>query len=742
MSRVVLRRPGDSGRGLKPHPWAIQRRLIAPEYRRILDQIVGLWPIWSGGGDQIQDVSGNGIHLTRNWENDPNPEVWAHGAYGTVLRTPNVDAENGPKNNTAGSVLDFATTDSLSFMVVFEGWTDTVAADFDQYFFVWADAAAGGVNDGWGAVSEDATGGAIVFTQGGNTAVEAAANASALNDGALHVLVCTWDQVAGVIRVYVDGALDYEVTGYTDTSAVAANQQIALFGTAPDGTVNDASLNGTDYIMGAAWRRELPAAQVGLLADPFGLVTMDLGAALFAGPVSVTVTTDLAALIQRQDQLVSTSLGGAVQAQDLTKTVSLSALVQLAGLTISANLDGSLRSVGVLRTASLDAAIQSPNLLRTVLLDAILKATVQLTLSADAAIQSTGEIKTLTLDAAVQLAGLTVATGVDAKLKALAITTITDLDAAVQATGIGATTVLDAALKALGITRTASLDAALALLNVTSITALDAVLSLPGTKAVTTDLDALLKALGVTRTVSLDAALQAIDRIVSTGLDSAIQLAGATRVVDLDAVLLLQDRTINTALDGLLLAGGLTVATSLDARLDVVGEVVLIKPSWLGSYGQRMWTKYWTPFRDVATVPTPLQASTSLLRSAMMDAVLQTPGGPLTASLDALLAGTTSRQALLDAIVSLTAGPTSVDTTLDAALGKLALTLNLNMDARVSAPALLKTASLDAFLALRPTTSLDAAVLLEDLTLSAGLDASIQGGSSPAAPSSLVATEI
>ncbi len=794
----------------KPRPWHVNPARLAPEYRILWRDIVGVWPMWAGGGDLVHDVSGNGLHLTRNFESDPNPETWELGQLGHVLRTPSTHDDNGPKSNTVGKITNFTTSDSLSFLVYFDGWTATPGGDFDMYFFTWWDI--GGV-DGFGGAIELDSAGVAVFTAGGNTMIEADANATAVNDGLSHIVVCTWDQPAGVIRVYLDGKLDYEVTGYTDTSAVigasANDNAVSLFG-APPGAAVDRSLQATDYLMGAMWRRELSASEVALLGrDPFGLFRMDLGAALFveseacvagtdkrrssmfpvpglvmlpcpdgtisdldrrqiqwmfpiiSGVVSKTIITDLDSLIQKQDQLLTTDLGGAIQQQALTETVSLGALIQLANVTITTDLDAKLRAVAILRTTDLDAAIQSPNLLRTVLLDAILKATVQLTVSTDAILKAIGvtqttdldaalvllgQLKTLTMDAAIQLANLTVTTDLDAKLKALALTTVTDLDAAVQATGVTETVVLDALLRALGITRTTELDAALALLNITSVTDLDAVLADLAAVTITTDLDAILKALGVLKSLNLDA---------------AIQLAGATKIANLDAALL-SSETIETALDALLLAGGITVTTDLDAVIKGIATRLLvtsldahlgfpkvelgIKPSWLGSVGQRMWTKYYAPFRTLDTFPPILgpPPATSTL-PIQLDALLSTPPQTLEATLDALIQLVAAEQtALLDAVISTTPATRIVTTALDAALGLIAITLTVNLDGSLIALGQLETAVMDASLTLQPilTTDLDSKLLLEDLTLSANMDASLQSGTSPAAPSNLVATEI
>ncbi len=509
------------------------------------------------------------------------------------------------------------------------------------------------------------------------------------------------------------------------------------------------------------------------------------------GIVSRTIITDLDSLIQKQDQLLTTSLEGAIQAPGLTETVSLAALIQLAGITISTDLDAKLQAVAILRTTDLDAAIQSPNLLRTVLLDAILKATVQLTVSTDAVLQVigvtkttdldaalalVGELKTLSMDAAVQLANLTVTTDLDAKLKALAITSITDLDAVLKATGLTETVLLDAILKALGVTRTASLDGALALLGITSITDLDAILKIVGAlettsldgllqlldQTVTTDLDATLIA-QFTKTTDLDAVLQALGVLKTTNLDAAIQLAGATRITDIDAALLLENVTINTALDGLLLAGGITVttdidavvieglaaqliATSLDAHLGFAPAELGIKPSWLGSVGQRMWTKYYAPFRDLDTFPPIVPSLPSVsTASTQVDALLQQPGSTLSATVDALIQIAAVQQtALLDSVLSLTPATRIEITSLDAALGLVALTLGTALDGSIEAIGQLKTATLDGLLSLQPllNVGLEGSLLLEDLTLSASLDASLQSGTTPAAPSNLVATEL
>lgn len=554
---------------------------------------------------------------------------------------------------------------------------------------------------------------------------------------------------------------------------------------------------------------------------------------IISGVVSKTIITDLAALLQKQDQLLTTDLGGALQKQDLERTVSLAAVIQLAGITISADLDAKLKAVAILRTTDLDAAIQSPNLLRTVLLDAILAATVQLTVSTDAILKAIGvtrttdldaalvllgQLKTLSMDAAIQLANLTVTTDLDAKLRALAITSITDLDSVLKATGVTETVLLDAILKAIGVTRTTDLDAALVLLNITSITDLDAILKIVGALETTdldaalqvvaltrtTDLDAILKALGVTATTDLDAIvkivgalattdldaaiqalgqtetadldavitgaapvtiitdldakLRALGLLKSANLDAAIQLAGVTRITDLDAALL-SSETIETALDALLFAAGVTVTTALDARITGIATRLIatsldahlgfpttelgIKPSWLGSVGQRMWVKYYAPFRTLDTFP-PL-GTPNVTLSARVDAILQEPGATLASSLDAMIALVAVQQSVnLDSVLSDDPGMRTENVSLDAALGLVALTLATSLDTSVMAFGQLETAALDATLTLQPllTTDLDGSLLLENLTLSASLDASLQSGTTPLAPSNLVATEI
>ena len=257
----------------KPTRWNVRRGSVISEYQPLWSSLIGLWPIWSGLGDRVEDVSGNRLHLTRNFENDPNPEVWEVSRFGRVLHAPSTHDDNGPKSNTVGKITNFTTSDSLSFLVYFDGWTATPLGDFDNYFFMWYDAAAGG--DGFGGAIELDSAGVAVFTAGDNTMTEADANATAVNDGLPHLVVCTWDQPAQIIRVYLDGKLDYEVTGYTETSAVvgaSANDNfVTLFSQSPGGG-NDRSLQDTDYLMGAMWRRELSADEVALLGrDPFGL---------------------------------------------------------------------------------------------------------------------------------------------------------------------------------------------------------------------------------------------------------------------------------------------------------------------------------------------------------------------------------------------------------------------------------------------------------------------------------------
>lgn len=86
--------------------------------------------------------------------------------------------------------------------------------DFVAWLAHMGDAAVGSSSDNF-VLAVDSDENMFVFTAGGNTLGQTTVN---VGDGAYHLAVATWKQPAGIIRVYVDGELQYEVTGYGDTS--------------------------------------------------------------------------------------------------------------------------------------------------------------------------------------------------------------------------------------------------------------------------------------------------------------------------------------------------------------------------------------------------------------------------------------------------------------------------------------------------------------------------------------------
>ena len=851
---------------VKPPRWNVNQALLAPDYRKLWYGLIFATPIWepvvaprdlitgtvgipNTGPNLVSTVAGQAIHFDHTATPEERVDMGDLPEYEAPTTAITV----------AATVIYSADGDRTGFWI---GKGNHPATPFHSYAMI--NSRNTGVRDATLAI-------------GTEEGLERATHAGDLDLNRVYNLAGRWTS-GGPVEIFVDGVFASDTLDLGGTILYGSSDDNLYLG---HNTLDDRTVAG-DLILSYVWDRALSDGEIALLnRDAYGLFRMDPDlAALYAslavcvpgtnkrrssmfpvpglvtlpcpdgtidaldrrqvawifplgGAVEKTIITNLAALLQKQNQLITTDLDAALQTPGIERTVSLAALIQLANITISTDLDAKLKAVAILRTTDLDAALQSPNLLRTVLLDAILAATVQLTVSTDAILKAIGvtrttdldaalvllgQLKTLSMDAAIQLANLTVTTDLDAKLRALAITSITDLDSVLKATGVTETVLLDAILKAIGVTRTTDLDAALVLLNITSITDLDAILKIVGALETTdldaalqvvaltrtTDLDAILKALGVTATTDLDAIvkivgalattdldaaiqalgqtetadldavitgaapvtiitdldakLRALGLLKSANLDAAIQLAGVTRITDLDAALL-SSETIETALDALLFAAGVTVTTALDARITGIATRLIatsldahlgfpttelgIKPSWLGSVGQRMWVKYYAPFRTLDTFP-PL-GTPNVTLSARVDAILQEPGATLASSLDAMIALVAVQQSVnLDSVLSDDPGMRTENVSLDAALGLVALTLGVSLDGSVASVGQLETAVLDASLTLVPllTTDLDSKVLLEDLTLSASLDASLQSGTTPAAPSNLVATEI
>lgn len=63
---------------IKPVPWPVAQHRIHPAFRSLRDELLGHWPMWEGKGTVVQDISGNGQHLTfpsasldhPTWESD------------------------------------------------------------------------------------------------------------------------------------------------------------------------------------------------------------------------------------------------------------------------------------------------------------------------------------------------------------------------------------------------------------------------------------------------------------------------------------------------------------------------------------------------------------------------------------------------------------------------------------------------------------------------------------------------
>lgn len=242
---------------VKPARWGWHPELVAEEWRWALRNCVGIWPLWEGSGDPF-----NILNQTQ-YARDANID-WQSGQYGFELSFDSSDESGAGLSSTSpGSEFAFSTSDSLSFAIMF--WTNHDYLGFDGHYFNWGTS---GFSDGFGGHTVNAAGGDPfgVFTMGANTNTEASNNGTFVTDGNIYFVVATWDQPAAVVRVYVNGVLDYEVTGYSDTSSADPAEVYIARNEGGGENLADGAL-----LYAQAWKRELSSDEVAHLSqDPFG----------------------------------------------------------------------------------------------------------------------------------------------------------------------------------------------------------------------------------------------------------------------------------------------------------------------------------------------------------------------------------------------------------------------------------------------------------------------------------------
>lgn len=304
MGRTILRRPGDSGRGFKPHPWAIQRRFLAPEYRRLWDGLVAGFPMWAGAGDTRVFGPKANLFPSNILEGGA---VWARGKRGLAIDTTSATADTG---------IDLGTSDPIS-----QGnWTLVVAANL---------VAFPATADWMQWMSKRNSGGETQHRWFWFTQKEGEANSKEFMLGgvgtfALGFIPSVGPHVWAVsddgtnVRCHEDGVLK-TTTASTLTFGPLTTATVQIGRNQPAGTEN---FNGA-FDCAYMFDRVLSDADQMLLgSDPFGLFRMDFGA-VFASPQQIGLPWAIGSKDAGwEDELTNTSDAELVNSVDVEDVVS------------------------------------------------------------------------------------------------------------------------------------------------------------------------------------------------------------------------------------------------------------------------------------------------------------------------------------------------------------------------------------------------------------------------------------
>lgn len=206
---------------VKPGIWNVDPGLVAPEGQWFYRDLADVAVLWEGGGlpytlkqgiqaQEIENVvpqwvatpKGLGLLVGETANNDG--RIFWDGAG-------DLDANEGQTIAAYVAEIDVSQISGEDFATTLCGYGNISNP---------SDGTDAGDNFAMsvGSGGDTATEGTVfVYTSGGNTRSEA--TGTVVSDGNPHFIVATWDQPASVIEVWVDGELQYTVTGYSDTSS-------------------------------------------------------------------------------------------------------------------------------------------------------------------------------------------------------------------------------------------------------------------------------------------------------------------------------------------------------------------------------------------------------------------------------------------------------------------------------------------------------------------------------------------
>jgi hypothetical protein len=157
----------------------------------------GIWLMDEGEGSYVNDSSGNDNNGTIDGASWVYKGLYFDGINDVITKTLFSPDMVDTKSYTMAAWVNTSQNGSTD-------WTSRIVFIYDG-------------SDGFG-IALDIDGKPFVYTAGGNTLTAAGTSGTAINDDEWHLFVGVFDQLNNIVRVYVDGALDYQVTPYTDNS--------------------------------------------------------------------------------------------------------------------------------------------------------------------------------------------------------------------------------------------------------------------------------------------------------------------------------------------------------------------------------------------------------------------------------------------------------------------------------------------------------------------------------------------
>jgi hypothetical protein len=241
---------------------------------------------------------------------------------------------------------------------------------------------------------------------------------------------------------------------------IAPRRTVRAFGMRKNGSSEDLIYDPKDYCMFIA---ECDGSGIAehKIESTSAAKALDVGYFTSGGgATTLTKTTTLDALLQKQGVTKTATLDARLQKQGITKTATLDGLLQSQGITKTVTLDALLKIFNDTKTVTLDSLLQKLGVTKTTTLDGVLVAQVQLTATLDALLQKIGDTKTAVLDARLEKQGVTITTACDGILQKINIPLTATLDALLQKV-VSRSVTLDGVLQKLSDTKTVTLDAVL-----------------------------------------------------------------------------------------------------------------------------------------------------------------------------------------------------------------------------------------------------------------------------------------